>query len=476
MDGMSLQLTEGLMIADRFRLIRELGRGGMGAVWLAEHVGLEVPCAVKFIDRERRESEELRLRFEREAKAAAQLRSPNVVQILDYGIFSGVPYIAMEYLEGEDLAQRLDRVWVLSFGETCYIVSQVARALSKAHSVGIVHRDMKPENIFIARDDDEEVAKVLDFGIAKRAQDQLGGSGTKTGSLLGTPFYMSPEQARGVKAVDYRSDLWSLAVITFQCLTGRLPFESEGLGDVLAKIMYEPLPVPSSVKPDLPAAFDAWWERAAARDVSERFQSAKELADELGIALGITHRLEIAALAPRLEQVTWVNPSLGGDSGVKAQPRDATNTQAVTLDGDTDQPYARTFPSAPSRRRVPRRHLMAASAGAAVLLLLAGTFYLIPATPEASVSASAPPSASAPSPPPVVELEAPVPSSNPSPAAQVAEAAPDDAGAPAPANAAPAVPPNPAAGTVAKRPPTKKATPKQAVPQPPTKKTVDFGI
>ncbi|HEY3233311.1 MAG TPA: serine/threonine-protein kinase, partial [Polyangiaceae bacterium] len=154
-----MQLAEGLHVADRFRLIRELGRGGMGSVWLAEHVALDVACAIKFIDQTGRDSEELRVRFEREAKAAAQLRSPNVVQILDYGVWQDSPYIAMEYLEGENLDQRLDRVWVMSPGETCFIATQVARALTKAHAAGIVHRDLKPENIFLSRDADEEVAK-----------------------------------------------------------------------------------------------------------------------------------------------------------------------------------------------------------------------------------------------------------------------------------------------------------------------------
>src|SRR5690242_5315789 len=178
---MNLQLIEGLQVAGRFRLVRELGRGGMGSVWLEEHTGLDVPCAVKFIDKDGRDNEEMRARFEREAKAAAALRSPNVVQILDYGVWEGVPYLAMEYLEGEDLGQRLDRVWVLSPGEAVYVTGQVARALSKAHAAGIVHRDLKPENVYLTRDGDEEIVKVLDFGIAKRASTDLSDSGTKTG-------------------------------------------------------------------------------------------------------------------------------------------------------------------------------------------------------------------------------------------------------------------------------------------------------
>jgi serine/threonine-protein kinase len=372
---MSLKLAEGLRVAERFRLIRELGRGGMGSVWLAEHTGLEVHCAIKFIDRDGRDYEELCTRFEREAKAAAQLRSPNVVQILDYGVWQDVPYIAMEYLEGEDLAQRLDRVWVLAPGETCYLTSQVARALSKAHAAGIVHRDLKPENVFLAHDGDEETVKVLDFGIAKRPSTEIGDTGTKTGSLLGTPFYMSPEQARGVKAVDYRSDLWSLAVIVYQCLTGQLPFESEGLGDVLAKIMYEPLPIPTRVKPDLPVTVDSWWQRAAAREPDHRFQTAKELADELAIALGVTQRIQVAALPPRLEKVSWTNlsPYGDGDAGkVAFIGGERSSPHAATLDGDTETPFSGTFNLSQSKSRRTKR-IAIAVLGAA---LLAGTGYV----------------------------------------------------------------------------------------------------
>ncbi|MGH7281668.1 MAG: serine/threonine-protein kinase, partial [Polyangiaceae bacterium] len=239
------QLAENQVVADRFRLNRLLGRGGMGSVWHATHLGLDTPCAVKFIEGEGASMPEAHQRFEREAKAAAQLRSPNVVQILDHGLWEGRPYIAMELLDGEDLKRRFMRVGKMHPGELGAIITQVCRALTKAHSLGIVHRDLKPDNIFLVQDDDREIAKVLDFGIAKRA-DNLeagGGSATRTGAMLGTPYYMSPEQAQGIKSVDHRSDLWSLAVIAFQGLTGQLPFQSEALGDLLVKIIVHPIPL-----------------------------------------------------------------------------------------------------------------------------------------------------------------------------------------------------------------------------------------
>ncbi|MFO0759857.1 MAG: serine/threonine-protein kinase [Byssovorax sp.] len=283
-----MSLSAGVLVAGRFMLERPLGQGGMGAVWRAQHVSLRIPCAVKFIHAHAATSPEARERFEREAQSAAQLRSPNVVQILDHGVWEGLPYIAMELLEGEDLQARLRRQGMLDIPELVSIVSQVARALTKAQALGLVHRDLKPANIFLVKDDDQEIAKVLDFGVAKIAgPPSLGEARTETGALLGTPFYMSPEQAQGTRALDGRSDLWSLAVIAFQGLTGQLPFESQALGDLLMKIMVAPLPVPSEIAP-VPPEIDAWWSKAAARDPAQRFQTGKELSEALAVALGVS--------------------------------------------------------------------------------------------------------------------------------------------------------------------------------------------
>ena len=282
-----MELKEGAIIANRFRLERLLGKGGMGDVWAAQHTALDIPCAVKFIHSESADKPEVRERFEREAKAAAALRSPNVVQILDYGIADGnVPYLAMEYLEGEPLNVRLRRRGRLDAVETCRIIAGIGRALTRAHAAGIVHRDLKPENVFLVPDEDGEVAKVLDFGVAK-VTNQLD-SNTRTGALLGTPYYMSPEQAQGVKAVDTRADLWSLAVVAFRCVTGQLPFKSDALGDLLIRIVTQAPPVPSHVCPGLPDAFDRWWARASQREPDHRYQTAKELTDALALALGIS--------------------------------------------------------------------------------------------------------------------------------------------------------------------------------------------
>jgi serine/threonine protein kinase len=196
----------------------------MGAVWEARHLALDVRCAVKLILDDAKHPE-YRIRFEREARAAAKLQSPHVVQIMDHGIWEGTPYIAMELLHGEDLAARLARVGKLSASDTVGVVAQIARALRKAHGEGIVHRDLKPENVFLSVDDDRELVKILDFGVAKSlVPGGLGDAKTRTGSLLGTPAYMSPEQAEASASLDHRTDLWSLAVIVFECVLGTNPF------------------------------------------------------------------------------------------------------------------------------------------------------------------------------------------------------------------------------------------------------------
>jgi hypothetical protein len=280
--------AEGDIIANRFRLLRELGHGAMGSVWLADHLTLEVPCAVKFIVAESVDDPRYRAQFHLEARALAQVQSRHVIRVLDHDFCDHGPYIAMELLVGEHLLSRLERVGRLDARTTCQIVSQVARGLSKVHEAGILHRDLKPENVFLARDpdgdDDDEVVKLYDFGLAGLTAFSLRES---IGDLIGTPEYMSPEQAGGVCEIDHRSDLWSLAVIAYRCLTGQLPFEGATLIELLSRITRGPIPIPSEVAPDLSPDFDWWWARAASRNIDGRFQSALRLATALAEALGV---------------------------------------------------------------------------------------------------------------------------------------------------------------------------------------------
>jgi serine/threonine-protein kinase len=284
------------LVAGKYELLRLIGRGGMGSVWEGRHTSLGTQVAIKFIEKEYADNEEARKRFDTEAHAAAKLQSKHAIQIYDHGVTGdGKPYIVMEMLVGEPLDKRLERQRVLALQETAHIVQQVCRALQKAHDAGIVHRDLKPENVFIVRDEDggDEIAKVLDFGIAKirnAPQDQSVSANTRTGAVLGTPFYMSPEQARGLRDIDHRTDLWSLGVIAFKCATGRLPFEGESLGDLLVKICTAPMPIPSQVNPQLPPSFDAWFSRALDREPARRFGTANELGDALAYAAGLSVR------------------------------------------------------------------------------------------------------------------------------------------------------------------------------------------
>lgn len=281
-------LNAGLIVAGRYRLVSPLGRGAMGEVWKAIHTGLGTPVAIKVIvDAEFGEQNpkraELVTRFFREAQAAASLRSPHVVQIFDHGD-DGVPYIAMELLEGETLEQRLDRARALSPKETAEIITQISRAVGKAHEAGIIHRDLKPGNVFLVKNDDQEIAKVLDFGIAKVSAPADGqpreGVMTRTGSVVGTPCYMSPEQALGNKSIDFRADLWSMAIMAFECLVGRRPFDGDALGALIVQICAKPMPIPSKIA-SVPVGFDGWFAKAASRDPAGRFPSAKAMADAL---------------------------------------------------------------------------------------------------------------------------------------------------------------------------------------------------
>ncbi|WP_437756090.1 protein kinase domain-containing protein [Sorangium sp. So ce1389] len=276
---------EGQVLVGRYRLIRPLRSGSMGTVWRADDLTLGSPVAIKRLGPLYAKDEAVRARFYQEAQAAAALRSPNVVQILDHGVDDDVPFIAMELLEGEDLAHRLERTGPLSAADTVRIFADVARAVRKAHDAGIVHRDLKPDNIFLARDDDREVAKVLDFGVAKTRMSGAEGMGTQAGVLIGTLPYMSPEQAQGA-AVDYRSDLWALGVIAFECVCGRAAITAEAPGAMILEICSEPLPVPSQVAPvPVPPAFDEWFVQACSRDPNERFPSATAMVDALRAAL-----------------------------------------------------------------------------------------------------------------------------------------------------------------------------------------------
>ncbi len=279
----------GTIVDGKYEVTRLLGKGGMGAVYEVLHTGTHRRLALKVIDAgEAAKHKALVVRLQREARAARAIDSPNILQVLDAATHAAAhaPYLVMELLEGEDLQEMLNRVGVVCPDVVVRMVAQAAIGLGKAHEALVVHRDIKPANIYLARQRDGElVVKILDFGIAKLKQDelsQLEGSLTRTGSVLGSPLYMSPEQARGAKTIDHRADLWSLGVVAYQLLTGRTPYqEIDALGELILAICSELPPCVQDFAPwvDIPVA--ATVHRALSLDAGERFQTAAAMFDEI---------------------------------------------------------------------------------------------------------------------------------------------------------------------------------------------------
>jgi serine/threonine-protein kinase len=277
-------LEPGDFITPTVRLVRPLAEGGMGRVWVAEHLGLHTQVVVKLMAHEMAERPDGAERFAREAAACAAIKSPHVVQVFDHGrTADGVPYIVMELLEGKDLAAHLAAHGRMDPADVLALVVQVGRALSKAHKAGIIHRDIKPENIFLCDAEDGQIlVKLLDFGTAKCD----GFSSTRTtvpGQIMGTPHYMSPEQTIGSE-LDERSDIWSLGVVVFESLTGKKPFDGPSLGAITMAI-HGPLPSLVEHVTGLPPALDEWFARACAQRPEDRFGSVREATDAFAVAL-----------------------------------------------------------------------------------------------------------------------------------------------------------------------------------------------
>lgn len=334
-----LNMMIGSVMDGRYLLLGLLGTGGMGSVYEAEHTGTGRKVAVKVIDRGLLATSHVALdRFDREARIAGAIETQHIAQVLDVGTDAktGIPYIAMEFLRGTDLRQLIDNVGPIEPLVALRIVAQACIGLQKAHDAQVIHRDIKPANIFLAqKDDDECVVKLLDFGIAKIMADpssDLHQDLTKTGSLLGTPNYMSPEQFRGVKVIDRRSDLWSLGMVLYQLLTGRTPFQDiEAFGELMIAICCEPLPPVEQFAPWVSPEVTHIVTRALQRSVDERFQSAQEMLNAiralLPSGLTITNR-DLVPLAEKAKR-----------SAVSAAPA-PTDPLANTWATSVDQPSA----------------------------------------------------------------------------------------------------------------------------------------
>jgi serine/threonine-protein kinase len=281
----------GTLLLDRYRLIKKLGEGGMGAVYLAEHVTIKKICAIKVLNPEYAHKTDLVERFLQEARAASMIAHENVVEITDFGATpNGSVFFVMEMLVGEDLADTIKRDAPMPWSRVAPMALQICRALGAAHAKGIIHRDMKPENCFrIERSGNPDFIKVLDFGIAKvTTEDPDGTAGrlTNTGMIFGTPTYMSPEQAQGQR-VDHRSDIYALGVILYEMVTGKVPFSADNFMGILTKHMFDQPVAPSEVAPDagIVPEVEALILKALQKDRSFRFQTMQELAQAI-LAVG----------------------------------------------------------------------------------------------------------------------------------------------------------------------------------------------
>jgi serine/threonine-protein kinase len=308
------KVTAGTIVGGKYRLERPIGQGGMASVWRAIHTTLESPIAVKFLETYGSNREKMAKRFLREAKLAANLKHRNVVHILDYGMMDdGQPFMAMELLSGISLGDKMTGDEPPTPIQLLEIAAQILSGLAAVHDAGIVHRDVKPDNIFIVRDADGDYPKLLDFGISRGTETVPGETRmTNTGAVVGTPLYMSPEQARGLKNLDARTDLWSVGMILYEGLAGFCPFESENMGDVLIRVATEAVPPLTEARTDLPVEVGDAVMRALEKDPEKRFPDARTMREAL---LDAADRLVRFTVSPdrasrrlpsqRIDQIAW---------------------------------------------------------------------------------------------------------------------------------------------------------------------------
>jgi serine/threonine protein kinase len=323
-------------IIGTYRIVGRIGEGGMGVVHEAVHTLLGRRAAIKVLLPEYSQNQTIVSRFFNEARAATAVADPGIVQIFDFGYHTdGSAYIVMEFLDGESLGTRLHRVGRLAVDSAARITRQVAMALATAHRGGIVHRDLKPENVFLVADTEViggERAKVLDFGVAKLAGTEPGLNVTRTGAVVGTPAFMSPEQCRGSGsvAIDHRADIYALGCILFALVTGRPPFVSDGSGDLIIAHVTQPPPAPSQLAAGLSPELDAIVLRCLAKSPDARFQSMVELAQALS-ALLETPRAPVVAAVESSRPVAAYSAATITGSGGEVVPARSSATKRVWI-------------------------------------------------------------------------------------------------------------------------------------------------
>ena len=375
----------GQVVDGRYEILRQLGEGGMGTVYEAIHTGTGRHVAVKLILDEALHTPELVGRFQREARAAGAIDTEHIVQVIDMGTDrrTGAPFMAMEFLKGQDLQTLLAKLGPLPAELALAIIAQACVGLGKAHDAGIVHRDVKPGNIYLAeREGGDIVVKVLDFGIAKIKMDQhLGASSdrvlTRTGSILGSPVYMSPEQAKGEKGIDHRSDLWSLGVVLYELLSGRAPHaDQETLGKLIISICSGPPPSVQSYAPWIAPEVASVVHGALALRPADRYQSAGEMLDAIRPLLPRGSQLTISELQGLSGEMRSLVAVKADAVSVNTTKLSASQAGMSVASNTSDAPtlVVPTFPPAAKPRKV-RGTAIAIALGVGVLgaALLVGT-------------------------------------------------------------------------------------------------------
>jgi serine/threonine-protein kinase len=451
-------LQPGELIDDKYRIVRLIGEGGMGAVYEGENTRIHRRVAIKVLHAGVCEMPDVVARFEREAQAAGRIGSEHIVEVLDLGTLqSGDRYMVMEFMDGDSLSQRIRQRGSMQPADLYPVARQLLDALTAAHNAGIVHRDLKPDNVFLLRSrrGQADFVKLLDFGISKFSSGPGGLSMTRTGAVMGTPYYMAPEQAKGAKDIDHRVDVYAAGVILYEALAGRVPFLADTFNELLFKIVLEKPEPLAQIAPHVDPVLAGIVETAMAREPKERFQTAEALRDALDHwAAQQGHHAPTAPVVAKLP-VPQPMPVTGGSSMLGSTPGNWAGASAV---GGVAPP--------PPQSRV---GLIAAAAAAVVVLGIGGAVLLTRGShePVAAPTASepaAPTTAAAPTvpaPPPPAAVASAEP---PAPTVAVAPASP-----PAPSSASTAATAAPAPAKVAHRPvasPSRPATASPAKPAP----------
>ncbi|MGK3992649.1 serine/threonine protein kinase [Sorangium sp. So ce1024] len=356
---MSAPIIEGQVLAGKYRVERVLGKGGMGMVVAAMHLQLQQRVAMKFLLPGA--TQETIHRFLREARAAVRLKSEHVARVTDVDTLEdGTPYMVMEYLEGIDLSQRVRRQGPLPIDEAVTYVLQACEAIAEAHAAGIVHRDLKPANLFLTTAaDGSQMVKVLDFGIVKALADAPGDATgpdgepvmalTRTAAIVGSPLYMAPEQLRSARSVDARADIWSLGVVLFQLLTGRLPFETNELLELFHMVNQQPPASPRGYRPDLPEEIEAAILGCLGKAREERFQNVGELAQAIAPFASLEAQVAVPRILRTLGLTVPSSPSGRFSMPYTSRP----SLPALVASGSSTAPAGPASQVAPSRPSTP---------------------------------------------------------------------------------------------------------------------------